>query len=324
MENRKETWMKAAKITGGAILAIVIAALAGLRYSTSAGIITILTIQNTKRETLQTALGRTLAFGCALVLSAICWNWIGFTIPAFGVYLLLFSFLCLAAGWTAAIAMDSVLITHFLTEKAMTPELIVNEVLLFAIGTGIGILLNLHLHPKAALWKSRMDEADETIRGIILRMAERVRSLDRSNYDGSCFQVLQKQLQEARSLAVANIDNSFPASSGRELDYTEMRMAQSLVLKHIYQSIRMLSYLPDQAEKVGKFLEQTGRQYDSGNDGQQLIAQLHTLLKEMKKEPLPKEREEFESRAVLFYILKQLEGLLLLKQEYARKYPVRN
>jgi hypothetical protein len=32
-----------------------------------------------------------------------------------------------------------------------------------------------------------MDEADEAIRAIVQRMAQRIRTLDRTNYDGSCF-----------------------------------------------------------------------------------------------------------------------------------------
>jgi uncharacterized membrane protein YgaE (UPF0421/DUF939 family) len=40
----------------------------------------------------------------------------------------------------------------------------------------------------------------------------------------------------------------------------------------------------------------------------------------MRKEDLPQSREEFESRAVLFYILKQLDELLTLKHTFARKY----
>ena len=36
----------------------------------------------------------------------------------------------------------------------------------------------------------------------------------------------------------------------------------------------------------------------------------------MRRENLPQKREEFESRAVLFYILKQLEEFLLLKKDF--------
>ena len=96
--------------------------------------------------------------------------------------------------WSSAIAMDSVLITHFLAEKTMNIPMIANEISLFLIGAGIGVLLNLSLRPKENALKDKMAEADESIRAIIQRMAERIRTLDRTNYDGSCFLLLDKVL----------------------------------------------------------------------------------------------------------------------------------
>ena len=47
---RKEIWIKSVKITLAALLSLVLAGELGLRYSSTAGIITILSIQKTKRE----------------------------------------------------------------------------------------------------------------------------------------------------------------------------------------------------------------------------------------------------------------------------------
>lgn len=109
--------LKSVKITAGAILAILFASCLNLKYSATAGIITILSIQNTKKETIQTALARGEAFCCALLVSFLCYNFFGYTTAAFGIYLLVFTTLCLTMKWSSAIAMDSVLITHFLAEK---------------------------------------------------------------------------------------------------------------------------------------------------------------------------------------------------------------
>ena len=311
-----ELIFKSLKITAGAIFAIAIVSCLGLKYSATAGIITILSIQNTKKETIQTALARTAAFCCALVLSFVCYQLLGYTVFAFGVYLLGFTLLCLKFGWTAAIAMDSVLITHFLAEKTMNIPMVSNEIGLFAIGAGIGVLLNLHLHPMENEWRKQMDEADEAIRAIIQRMAHRIRTLDRMNYDGTCFLSLDKQLEAAKKLALTNMDNTLGTPSCYELDYVQMRQFQSQVLRQIYNSIQMIAYLPDQAPVIASFFEQIAREYARTNDVKALLDTLHELILSMKKEALPKKREEFESRAVLFYILKQLEEFLLLKKNF--------
>lgn len=50
--------------------------------------------------------------------------------------------------WISAMAMDSVLISHFLSFGKTGPAEIKNEVLLFVLGVAFGILVNLLLHKK--------------------------------------------------------------------------------------------------------------------------------------------------------------------------------
>lgn len=66
------------KITGAAILSIFLASIFHLDFAVSAGIITILTIQPTKKETLQTAAGRFYAFIAALAISFISFTLLGY------------------------------------------------------------------------------------------------------------------------------------------------------------------------------------------------------------------------------------------------------
>lgn len=127
----KDTVIKSLKIAVAAVLSIAIAGELGLRYSATAGIITVLSIQNTKKETIKSARNRTLAFVCALLIARLLFGILGFSLPAFAGYLFLFALLCFYADWGEAIAMDSVLITHFLTERSMAMALIANEAGLF-------------------------------------------------------------------------------------------------------------------------------------------------------------------------------------------------
>ncbi len=316
----KETLIRSCKITVGAVLAILIATLLGLKYSATAGIITILSILTTKRETLQTAAGRTLAFLCALLIAAVCYHLIGFQILAFGIYLLIFSFVCLLAGWSPAIAMASVLVTHFLTEKSMSSSLILNEILLFVIGTSIGILLNIHLRPAQKPWRDLADNADETIRTLLKLMAVRVRLVNTSERCEPAFGILNQTLTGAKTLALTNIQNTLLSPSYYELDYTEMRQAQAQILRHLDHSLNMITIVPRQAESIADFLEKVSCEYHMENDVRSLLSDLDAICLAMKKEPLPVSREEFENRAVLFYILKQLEEFLLTKQAFAQKY----
>ena len=70
-----------------------------------------------------------------------------------------------------------------------------------------------------------------------------------------------------------------------------------------------------QAPIIADFFERISKEYAKTNDVKSLLDTLHELILSMKNEKLPTKREEFESRADLFYILKQLE-----EDGYKRKF----
>lgn len=92
------------------------------------------------------------------------------------------------------------------------------------------------------------------------------------------------------------------------------------MLRQIYNSIQMIAYLPDQAPIIADFFERISKEYAKTNDVKSLLDTLHELILSMKNEKLPTKREEFESRAVLFYILKQLEEFLILKRNFVERW----
>lgn len=312
--------VKAFKIALAAVLSILTANLLGLRYAVTAGIITVLSIQNTKRETLKTARNRGLAFLCALILAFLCYSLFGFRVGAFIIYLFLFAFLCLSAGWGEAIAMDSVLISHFLTEQSLDREMFVNEVLLFLIGTSFGILINLHLRKKEGEFDRLSIQVDDEIKGIVHRMAENLRREDKTGYNADCFGRLEEKLGLAKECALRNWNNTLWSQSSYELDYIRMRENQSRVLRNIYDSIVRIRMLPAQTMQVADFFEEIEAQYHRDNDVEELLTILKNMLADMKQENLPKSREEFEARALLFYTLMQLEEFLTLKNRFVVKF----
>ena len=101
----------------GAVIAMIIAKELGLSYWVSAGIITILSIQSTKRESLKIALKRIESVIIALIVSSILFLVLGFNSVIFGLYLLVFIPLTVKLKVTDGIVVSSVLVTHLLVEK---------------------------------------------------------------------------------------------------------------------------------------------------------------------------------------------------------------
>lgn len=67
---------------------------------------------------------------------------------------------------------------------------------------------------------------------------------------------------------------------------------------------------------MANLLDRIEQCYHRDNTVKELLEELEQLMRQMKEEQLPQTREEFEARAVLFYILKQLQIFLELKRQY--------
>lgn len=115
MEKRieKEKLAKAVKIAAACMMAILLANLLQLKYYTTAGIITILTIQDTKKQTLQTAIRRALSYISSVCMAAVLFSLFGYSLWAYGIYIFIFIFLCVLF-WPESMTVASVLVSHFL------------------------------------------------------------------------------------------------------------------------------------------------------------------------------------------------------------------
>lgn len=316
----KELFIRSLKIATACILSIITANFFHLQYSVTAGIITILSIGGTKKETLKTAGKRSIAFLCALVIAAICFYLCGFNTFGFSIYIFVFVLICLKFHLKEAIAMDSVLITHFLTNGNMSVPLISNEIFLFIIGTGYGIIINLMLRKNSSEFIRLADEVDNEVKNILEHMSARILTKDKSNYDGKCFENLDEKLSVAKLCALNNYGNVLFHNSSYEIAYVEMRQKQRMVLENIYKSIIMITFLPEQANMVSNFINKVSLEYHRHNNVENLLMELDNLLLTLKNEEMPQSREEFEARAILFYMLKQMQELLNLKHEFVLKY----
>lgn len=304
------------KIIVATILAVLTAQLLKLDFAISAGIVAILSVQPTKKETLNTALARFYAFVVALGISFVCYKFLGFTAQAFFVYIVFFIFICQYFGWFSAMAMDSVLISHFITLNGFGLTEIKNECLLFLIGVSYGILANIFLHKKTDKIEMLKKEADDQIRQILHRMAEKILTLDFADYDGECFKKLDKAIYEAKVFALKNSNNQFRKTDHFDEQYIEMRAQQKAVLFEVYKCIVELKTVPATALHVSAFFEKVSVEYEKSNDVLNLLQELKRIQQNMKEKPLPQVRDEFEDRAILFMILKRMEEFLCIKRDF--------
>ena len=304
------------KLSLAVTIAIELAMLLNLEFEISAGIVAILTIQPTKKETISTALGRLVAFVIALIIAFICFSILGITKSAFLIYIMIYIFVCYLFNWNNAITMNSVLVSHFVMLERMDVSQVVNEVLIFAIGVGIGIIANLHLHKKVDYIEKMKKEADRQIIWILRRMSERILNKDLPNYNSECFKVLEKQLRDAKNLAEENYNNQFRKNDIYDIEYLSMCERQYIVLYEMYRNVSKLGSKPITAEKVANFFAYMADEFDKNNDGKELMKQFREMDMYMKSQPLPVIRQEFEDRARLFNLMRKIEEFICIKMEF--------
>lgn len=278
---------------------------------------TLLTIQNTSKETITISLKRAAAFLIATVLSFVVFESAGYHAVSYGIFLFLFIGICQFLKLSEAISTNAVLVTHYLLEGHMELSLVMNEALLLFIGAGMGTLLNLYIPGKIKEIRHTQHILEEDLKTVLMRMSEYLVKEDKSDYTGSCFLKLDADISEGEKHAYAYMNNTFFQESKYFMEYMQMRRQQCMVLKDIYKKIVSMNSIPPQALQISEFIKNISISFGESNNAKELLEGLNALSEQMKSSPLPVTREEFENRAVLYMILTDLEHFLLLKKDFA-------
>ncbi len=290
-----------------------------LSSSTSAGIIAILSIQNTRRETFSLVAKRILAFFLAVIIALFTFQILGYRILSLGVYLLIFGIVCECFALQTALVSDTVLILHLYAAQSVHPSLILNELLLLLIGTGCGILMNLYMPGSAHKIRIYQRELEEEFRTIFRRISESVISDSGNSCDIYDLTPLKQLLDALERKAYENRGNTLWSDEYYFIKYVEMRRSQENILERLVKDLKLLNAVPSQAYMISDYLKEVSRCFHEYNNAHALLDELSKIKLKMKLEPLPATRDEFENRAVLYQILYRLEELILLKKQFTEK-----
>ncbi|MBP3041330.1 aromatic acid exporter family protein, partial [Bacillaceae bacterium Marseille-Q3522] len=129
----------------GTSVAIFLAQLINLQNFPSAGIITILCIQVTHKQSLRAAWDRFLACLTAMAFSTFFFEAVAFHPFVIGLVLLFFIPTVVILKASKGIVTSSVIILHFYSSGHITLSVFFNELGLIIIGIGVALLVNLYM-----------------------------------------------------------------------------------------------------------------------------------------------------------------------------------
>lgn len=308
--------MRTIKTAMGATIAMILANSLGLKYALSAGIITVMIVQNTKRKSIDAARLRLNSTLLALGVSIVIFSLIGFNAIAFGIYLLCFIPLAVRFKLSDGIVVSSVLVTHLLGEGSITIGLLINEILLMVIGAGIAILFNLYMPKMIHQIKKDQFLIEEQFRVVLMCLAGTIASQSVAIDEEILFSSLEQMLIEAKDRAIRHQQNYLLDEVTYYAQYMEMRFMQFQVLTNMRTTLGKVVMTVEQSILLANLTEHIAISLHEFNPADDLIAKTQSVLQKCREQELPKTREEFENRAMLFQYLNDLNHLLEIKRNF--------
>lgn len=318
MRRWKKILLQAVKIAIGSSAAIYIAEMLGMEYASSAGIITLLTLMTTKWDTLRLSIGRLMTFAFSIVVAAIVFTHIDSMWLAFGIYILVVVAVSDVLGLRATISVNAVIGTHLMTSHDFSVASVENEAMLVVIGITIALILNLfhanHSHKKDMI--SDMRYTEERLQMIMGHLAAYLsdKEMQRDVWDD--IRTLEKDLQRYIREANEYQDNTFHSHPGYYIDYFEMRYDQCQALHNLHYEMQKIRKMPRQAQVIADYMIYLMDFVVEHNVPTDQINKLEQIFEDMRHEALPETREEFESRAMLYHILMDIEEFLKYKKKF--------
>ncbi|MBU3113762.1 aromatic acid exporter family protein [Clostridium lacusfryxellense] len=307
---------KTVKITMAATIAVLISTYLELDFAVTAGIIAILSIQDTKREALLVGSKRIIASSIAIILSFALYVLLGNNSVVFGVFLLVFIPITNILKINEGMVVGAVLSTHLLISTNINIYWIINEVKLTIIGIGVAMIFNLYTKSLEEDFEKNKESLEEKYRLILSDMAESLVSQAVPIYDKKILLDIEELIKNTKLMAQIINNNHLFKTNNYYVDYIDMRLMQLDAIKRMKRHFSRFYMTYEQTRLLSVFTNDVAINIREDNDCIKLIDELDLLRKYYKMMELPKNRIEFENRALLFQFLNDLEDFLVIKKEF--------
>ncbi|MGH1646673.1 aromatic acid exporter family protein [Enterococcus gilvus] len=310
--------LRTIKTAVAAPVALLLATGINLESASSAAIITILTVTNTKRSTAKTALNRLFSLTLATAIAAACFLILGFHPITFGLYLLVFIPLSIRLGLSEGIAVSSVLITHYLAAGEMPVSLIINEYLLMIIGVSCALAANLYM-PNT---EKKIQEDQVVVEVSLKRMLEKMSAyLNQPAKEELLRQEclsLRGFVRQAQERAQEFEENHFFSGNSYYFEYFAMRRLQLKVLSDMLQILNRLDAAAEDVQELRELFEFTAQTLAENNDGAAILEKIDEADQRYQQKKLPESRQAFEERAMLFQLFQLFQDFIEIKAGFYR------
>ncbi len=311
----KQILIQMVRLGAGVILAVGIAHEAGLSNSYSAGTIALITLLTSKRESLRQSVWRIVTFFITAGITFLTGLFTPYPIITFGLTVMLLYLICEKLDILPVLAVNGVICAHFVTMGQFSWGMLLDEFLMVLTGVASALVCGQIYSGKnaRAQLRRRMKRDDRILADWLSALADQ---LGKGSVALPELAGYERQLKEDLRLAVNYTENSYAAHAEYFAEYFEMRIKQVEVLKNLEWELANYQVPPSQSQVITEFIRYLARYVCEMNEPTAQETQLQRLLQELRHETLPRTREEFEHRAILYHILMTIREFISLKRQF--------
>lgn len=307
--------LRTAKTSLGAGVSIWIAELLQLQFASFASIICILCIEKTKKQSIRSSLERFASCMLSLVISGLVFRTLGFSPLVFSFFLLLFIPLLVRLRLQKGLVNGVVIVLHVFTLEKFTLSIALNELQIVIIGVGVAILLNSYMPNVEKGLMDTKTAIEERFKKILFEYGAYLEKGDQG-WDGKELLELEDILNKGKMLAIRYEENQLGADKKGYYHYFEMREKQFVILNRMLPIVSSLDEDVVQRRVFAQFLYDISTDVKSENTAYRHLHALEEQHQRMKELELPKSRTEFETRALVFHLMNEMEYYLKTKMNY--------
>lgn len=307
--NMMKIGFRTVKTAVGVSISVFAAQSLHLQYFTAAGILTLLCIQKSRKQSVKAALSRLFACLASLLLSSLLFEAIGYQAYSFLVLLLFFIPLCVRLRIHEGIASSSVIVMHVYMHGKWEPSFFLNEIGVISIGLGVALLVNWYMPSIDKELTRYKDQVDGLIAAILKEIALYLKE-GTTAWDGKEVLLLGDVLAKAGNLAALDAENNLQRKDNSFSRYFTVKRRQFEILERMLPAVSGITIRMEQGERIGELVEELNARMSGGLPSPHLPDKLRSIREYHKHLPMPVTRDEFENRASLYAVANELERFL--------------
>ena len=302
-----------------ALLAIYTAYYLQLASPLSAGLLAVIGVEVTRMKGLQSALVRLAAAVLGLFFASVIFLVFGFHIWAVSLFILIGFPVMSRLGLKDGIVTSSVVVFHLFAEGEVSEALFLNEALLLLTGLGWATVVNLVYMPRE---DHRLEElrrrAEEKLTDIFRELAATLRDPSRV-WNGEQLLDAESAIEEGARLAELSRENRFWRYQAYWGTYFDMRARQFETVGQMTAIIAFVYEKRPQGELIADLLDILSEDIKSDVYTGVAERELAALERRFRSMPLPQTREEFEVRAALLQLCREVDRFLSIAKRWKKK-----